>query len=152
MDPTVARRRFAAERVARLATVGPGGQPHLVPVTFAVLDAVGDGVIVFAVDHKPKRARQLRRLRNIAASPLVSFLVDHYTEEWSELWWVRADAIAEIVPADAGDSRFVAALEALAERYPQYRALSPDGPVVWSTVTAWSGWAAAGLLDCEPPA
>ena len=116
MDPTVARRRFAAERVARLATVGPGGQPHLVPVTFAVLDAVGDGVIVFAVDHKPKRARQLRRLRNIAASPLVSFLVDHYTEEWSELWWVRADAIAEIVPADAGDSRFVAALEALAER------------------------------------
>ena len=142
MDPAVARSRFAAERVARFGTVGPEGRPHLVPVTFAVLDDGGDGVIVFAVDHKPKRTRELRRLRNIDASPLVSFLADHYTDEWSSLWGVRADAVAETVPRGAGDPRFGTAIRALAERYPQYRAQPPGGPVVWSTVTGWSGWAA----------
>src|SRR5262249_12517357 len=50
-----ARRRFAAARVARLATVAADGRPHLVPVTFAVR---GD-VLVTAVDHKPKRTTRL---------------------------------------------------------------------------------------------
>jgi nitroimidazol reductase NimA-like FMN-containing flavoprotein (pyridoxamine 5'-phosphate oxidase superfamily) len=46
-----ARRRFAAARVARLATADAGGVPHLVPVVFAV-----DGdTIVTAVARKPKR-------------------------------------------------------------------------------------------------
>ena len=36
MDDHEARRRFAAARVARLATTRPDGTPHVVPVTFAV--------------------------------------------------------------------------------------------------------------------
>ena len=36
MDATAARARLAETRVARLATVGPNGKPHLVPVTFAL--------------------------------------------------------------------------------------------------------------------
>ena len=36
-------------------------------------------------------------MHNIAANPRVSFLVDAYTEDWDRLWWVRADAVAEIV-------------------------------------------------------
>jgi len=49
-DPDEARTRFAAARVARLATVGADGRPHLVPVCFAVVD----DSIVSAVDAKPK--------------------------------------------------------------------------------------------------
>ena len=45
------RSAFAVARVARLATADADGQPHLVPVTFAVN---GDHVF-FAVDAKPKR-------------------------------------------------------------------------------------------------
>jgi nitroimidazol reductase NimA-like FMN-containing flavoprotein (pyridoxamine 5'-phosphate oxidase superfamily) len=36
MTPHQAPRRFAAARVARLATADPAGRPHIVPITFAV--------------------------------------------------------------------------------------------------------------------
>ena len=66
MTPHQARRRFAAARVARLATVDAVGRPHIVPVTFAV-----DGDVVFsAVDAQPKRGTALKRLANVAANPL----------------------------------------------------------------------------------
>ena len=87
VTPAEARGRFAAARVARLATADATGQPHLVPVTFAV---AGD-MVYTAVDAKPKRTTALRRLANVAANPRVSLLVDHYDDDWSRLWWVRAD-------------------------------------------------------------
>jgi hypothetical protein len=45
-------------RVARLGTVGVDGAVRLVPICFAVVD----DWLVSAVDHKPKRTGQLRRL------------------------------------------------------------------------------------------
>ena len=70
-----------------------------------------------AVDHKPKRTTALRRLANLAANPRASVLADHYDEDWSRLWWVRADGTARIL--DAGPRAGAIAL--LAERYAQYR-------------------------------
>jgi PPOX class probable F420-dependent enzyme len=128
MEPAEARRRFAAARVARLATVGP----HIVPVTFAV-----EGDCVFtAVDHKPKRTTALKRLANIAADPRVSLLVDEYSDDWSALWWARADGVAAV---HASHPR---AVELLVERYEQYRERPPEGPVIAVTVERWSGWQA----------
>ena len=132
-----ARRRFSGAAVARLATVRETGQPHLVPVTFAV-----DGDHIYtAVDAKPKTTTNLRRLRNIAAEPRVAMLADHYEQHWAGLWWVRADGMASLLdrPADmAGPLRLLAA------RYPQYRASAPAGPVISIRVSRWSGWAASG--------
>ena len=132
-----ARRRFSGAAVARLATVRETGQPHLVPVTFAV-----DGDYIYtAVDAKPKTTTNLRRLRNIAAEPRVAMLADHYEQHWAGLWWVRADGMASLLdrPADmAGPLRLLAA------RYPQYRASAPAGPVISIRVSRWSGWAASG--------
>jgi len=132
-----ARRRFSGAAVARLATVRETGQPHLVPVTFAV-----DGDHIYtAVDAKPKTTTNLRRLRNIAAEPRVAMLADHYEQDWAGLWWVRADGVASLLdrPADmAGPLRLLAA------RYPQYRASAPAGPVISIGVSRWSGWAASG--------
>ena len=72
-----ARVRFAGARVARLATTGSDGQPHLVPITFAV-----DGdLICTAVDYKPKTTPNLRRLRNIQQNPRVALLADHYADD-----------------------------------------------------------------------
>ena len=134
-DGDWARMRFAQARVARLATVSAEGVPHLVPITFAVL---GD-TIVSAVDHKPKSTTRLRRLSNIAANPSVSVLVDDYHDDWTRLWWARADGLARAV---LDGPQFGTAVAALVRRYAQYRDLAPAGPVIVIDVSRWSGWAA----------
>jgi PPOX class probable F420-dependent enzyme len=129
-----ARQRFGTRRVARLATVDARGHPHIVVTTFAL-----SGTQVYlVVDEKPKSTRDLKRLRNIRANPAVSLLADHYDEDWTELWWVRADGRAEVVEAP---ELAVEAIDLLAERYPQYRASRPRGPVIAVTVDTWTGWA-----------
>jgi PPOX class probable F420-dependent enzyme len=130
-----ARRRFAAARVARLATVGGDGMPHLVPVTFAVRG----GVVVSAVDHKPKRTAALRRLANIEATGLVSLLVDRYEDDWTRLWWVRADGTARVLRAEADRTEPVRWLRG---KYPQYAQRPPAGPVILAEISHWRGWAA----------
>ncbi|WP_370963305.1 TIGR03668 family PPOX class F420-dependent oxidoreductase [Amycolatopsis sp. cg9] len=132
MTPEDARERFAAARVARLATVSAAGVPHLVPVTFAVR---GDEV-VFAVDHKPKSTTSLRRLRNIAENPAVCFLADGYAEDWAQLWWARADGTARIRP----DAERAEPVSWLVAKYPQYAERPPEHAVVVTTVHTWRGW------------
>ncbi len=131
-----ARERFAAGRVARLATMSPGSRPHLVPVVFAV---VGDTVWT-AVDAKPKSTRSLRRLANIEANPRVSLLVDHYEEDWSALWWVRVDGRARLVPV--GSAEGAARVASLVAKYPHYQVEPPPGPVVVIAVDGWNSWSA----------
>jgi PPOX class probable F420-dependent enzyme len=128
-----ARARFEAARVARLATADDLGRPHVVPLVFAVEGSV----IHSAVDAKPKSNTALRRLANIADNPQVSLLVDYYDDDWTRLWWARADGRAR-VQADGG-----VAIELLAQRYAQYREVPPDGPFIAITVERWSGWSAA---------
>jgi PPOX class probable F420-dependent enzyme len=129
-----ARGRFEQAPVARLATVSEDGQPHLVPIVFAV---VGD-VIVTAVDHKPKTTVRLRRLANIVANPRVTLLVDEYADDWSQLWWARADGIARTTDEPGDGLR-----TALITRYPQYDECPPGGPYILIDVDRWSGWSAA---------
>ena len=126
------RERVAAARVARLATVRPDGRPHVVPVTYA-LD--GD-LLVTAVDAKPKRTTDLQRLRNIAANPAVSVLVDAYDDDWSRLWWVRLDGSAEVAEPTAE------LLAPLIAKYPQYFDAPPAGPVIVVSVLSWTSWSA----------
>jgi PPOX class probable F420-dependent enzyme len=151
LDAAEARRRFTAARVARLATVDTAGRPHQVPVVFARHTADGTDRIVTAVDHKPKTTARLKRLANIAAHPSVCLLVDAYDEDWDQLWWVRADGEARILPPDHADPdlrrAYVTAVEALRAKYPQYRDRPPDGPVIAVTVGRWVGWESQ-----EPPA
>jgi PPOX class probable F420-dependent enzyme len=134
VTPEDARARFAEARVARLATADAAGRPHLVPIAFAV---AGD-TIYSAVDAKPKRTRALRRLANVRANPAVSLLVDHWDEDdWSRLWWVRADGRGRVLDPEDAEAR--RAVELLGERYPRQRA---EGEVLAVTVERWSGWTA----------
>jgi PPOX class probable F420-dependent enzyme len=137
VDAGEARGLFASVRVARLATVDAEGRPHLVPITFA-LD--GDDIVT-AVDHKPKRTTRLRRLANIEANPRVSVLADRYEDDWSRLWWARADGTARIV--EPGASEHERAVSRLAARYPQYEEQRPAASVILVSVSRWSGWRAA---------
>jgi PPOX class probable F420-dependent enzyme len=133
MQTDEARRRFSAARVARLTTVSAVGRPHVVPCTFAV-----DGDLIYsAVDAKPKSTTNLQRLRNIRANPNVAIIADHYEEDWSALWWVRADGKASVVEDQAS---IALPVRLLAERYPQYEAMPPRGPVIIIQVDRWTGW------------
>jgi PPOX class probable F420-dependent enzyme len=137
LTTTDALQRFSAQHVAVLGTADGAGTPHLVPVTFAVID----DCVVFAVDHKPKGGRQLRRLENIEGRAEVSFLVDHYDDDWEHLWWVRVDARATVVADALQDNRYDRAIDALAARYQQYREVRPHHAVVIAQVRTVTGWA-----------
>src|ERR1051326_878505 len=133
MDQATLRRHFTSSRVAHLATVDQDGRPHIVPIVFA-LEA---DTIYFAVDRKPKRTTNLKRVRNIGGNPRVAVLVDHYDDEWTSLWWARADGTASVLDPGPDADR---GLALLAERYAQYRSQPPAGPVVAIAVERWSGW------------
>jgi PPOX class probable F420-dependent enzyme len=136
MDTDEMRRRITTMSVARLATVGRDGRPHIVPITFAATE----DAVYFAIDRKPKKTTDLQRLRNIEANPAVSVLVDHYEDDWNNLWWVRIDGHARVL-REGPD--FDEAIALLAERYPQYRRGAPDGPAVKITIERISGWSAS---------
>lgn len=133
MEPADIRKRLDQATVAHLATAGPDGKPHIVPITFTTDGAT----LYFAVDAKPKRTANLKRLQNIAANPAVSVLVDHYEDDWTRLWWIRVDGTARIVD-DSSESERV--IELLARRHPQYRRARPKGPVVAIRMDRLSGW------------
>lgn len=137
MNEDTCRERFAASRVARLATNGDG-RPHLVPIVFALS---GD-TIYTAVDGKPKRTRLLQRLVNIERDPAVAVLADHYDGDWDRLWWVRADGIARVV---ADEATIRAGIDLLCSRYAQYRDARPAGPLIEISVATWTGWQALGV-------
>jgi len=119
--------------VARLATVDREGRPHVVPICF-VIDG---GTLYTAVDEKPKRTRRLKRLENIEANPQVEVLIDHYEDDWTQLWWVRLRGAARVVD----DPR---ALELLAVKYPQYRAEPPAGPAIAVVIEERTEWYGRG--------
>ena len=109
-------------RVARLGTVDADGAVRLVPICFVVVD----GWLASAVDHKPKRTGQLRRLDDMEHSGRATVLVDHYDDEdWSLLWWVRVRGRAVVDrSADAPD-----VVDALVAKYRQYAEHRPTGAV-----------------------
>ncbi|MCH8191770.1 MAG: TIGR03668 family PPOX class F420-dependent oxidoreductase [Chloroflexi bacterium] len=132
-------RFLAAHRVAHLATAGPDGRPHVVPICYAFHSRR----LFSPIDEKPKRvgAARLQRLRNIRANPQVTVVVDEYSDDWSRLGYLLVRGRAEIV--DEG-RRQPAALRRLRERYPQYRAMAleerpllvitPERVVSWGRV------------------
>lgn len=134
MTGAEARERFASARVARLATADSSGRPHLVPIVFCVQD----DHVYSAVDAKPKRTTALRRLANVRDNPAVALLADHYDDDdWSALWWVRADGHGRVLGAE--DPEAVRAIGLLRTRYPQQRV---TGAVLAVDVERWSGWSA----------
>ncbi|WKG03406.1 TIGR03668 family PPOX class F420-dependent oxidoreductase [Mycolicibacterium sp. HK-90] len=132
--------QFADAPCAVLATLGSDGAPHLVPVVFAVqlsTSAEIPATIYTAVDAKPKSTQRLRRLANIEGDSRVSLLVDHYTDEWAHLWWVRADGRAA---THYSGEEMATGYGLLRAKYPQYERIALNGPVITVSVTRWSSW------------
>lgn len=107
-------------RVGRLATADAAGRPLVVPVCFAF-----DGEALYsAVDDKPKRRRDLRRLRNVEENPHVSLVVDQWDEDWTRLSWVIVEGAGDVLRGGPDATRAVALLRG---KYPQYAAMDLEG-------------------------
>ena len=101
---SAAQRAFlASARRAVLATIAPDGRPRLVPICFVV---DGDPPMLYTpIDDKPKRTDDplaLARVRDIAADPRVTVLVDRWDEDWTRLAWLRAEGRATLLEPGAG--------------------------------------------------
>ncbi len=140
-------RRLDTWPVARLATVAPDGRPHIVPIVFVR----HDGALWSPIDGKPKRRLRngavLARLAHIAHEPRIALLLDHYDEDWRQLWWIRIDGRAE---QRGGDAAVEAALRL---RYPQYRETPVSvGAPTWIRiepvrVTSWAAGAVSSTAS-----
>lgn len=126
-------------RVGRLATADAAGRPLVVPVCFAFDDAA----LYSAVDDKPKRTRELRRLRNVRDNPQASVVVDVWDEDWTRLAWVMVEGRAEVL---THGTEFTRAIDLLRAKYPQYRTmnLERDGAVLRLQADRVLSWRAAG--------
>jgi PPOX class probable F420-dependent enzyme len=133
VDEELMRRRVEAARVARLATTTADGRAHVVPCCFVLSGAT----VYSAVDAKPKSSARLQRIRNLEANPSAALVVDHYDDDWTQLWWVRIDTTGRIVAA--GDE-LDAALALLTAKYPQYERQPPPGPVIAFDIRSWRAW------------
>ena len=110
----------ANERVCRVATANPEGQPHLVPVCHAV---AGGKLYIGSGDDGAK-------VRNIKANPRVTVTVDLYSDYWAELKGVMIQGTAKVIERGPAFQR---ARRKLYEKYPQYAkeaSLSPSDSVI----------------------
>ncbi len=130
--------------VARHATVSPEGEPYPVPICFVALDAdpTADHSptlrIYSVVDDKPKRTRNLKRVRNINDTGRAALIVDHYADDWTQLGWIQLRGDATLVDDSREHSEAVARLRA---RYPQYKTMNLEhAPLLRITVTHATEW------------
>lgn len=115
-----------------LGTVDGARGVHLVPVVFVVS---GNELVVPIDSLKPKSSRRLRRVDNLQADGRASIVVDHASDDWSELWWIRADLefVGSLDPEEPW-------LALLASKYPQYRNRSTIDSLLLFTIGSVRGW------------
>jgi len=120
-----------SQRVARVATVGPHGTPHNVPVCVVFVS----GRLYFASDRKA------RKVRNIRARPTVALSFDQYSENWKHLAGVMVVGKAAVVDQGAVFRRV---RQALYRRYRQYSRVAPieegQSVIVGVTPTGTFSW------------
>lgn len=134
------RRFLNNHRVARFATAEPGGQPHIVPICYAV----SDDSVYFTIDEKPKRLtdKPLKRIRNLQQNPYVALVVDRYEEDWTRLGWVMVQGEAALL--DHGEEHATAQL-LLKARYPQLERMEiSDLPVIAVRIKHVVSWGNLG--------
>jgi nitroimidazol reductase NimA-like FMN-containing flavoprotein (pyridoxamine 5'-phosphate oxidase superfamily) len=108
------------ERVCRVATAGPSGMPHLVPVCQVVVD----GKVYFASGTDGRKAANLRD------NPRVTVTVDLYSEAWAHLKGAMIQGRARLVTRGPLFRKIRARLYAKYPQYPKEAALDESDSVV----------------------
>ena len=126
------------QRLAHLATVSAGGEPHVVPICFALLGET----VYSAIDEKPKRGEpyRLRRVQNVLSNPQATLVADVYDDtDWTRLGFVLLSGRARMI--EPGGDEHARAVARLRERYAQYREMALDQrPVLALDVERVTTW------------
>jgi hypothetical protein len=144
LSPAQSHEHLAAHDHGILATLHRTRGADLVPVVYTMVD----GHVGVPVDLvKPKASTRLQRERNLEADPRATLLIDHWDrDDWSTLWWVRAQLRWVGPEPSASDASAILSArlgDQLAERHVQYRG-HPFARVLVFRVEAVTGWAAEG--------
>jgi len=137
LTETEALRRLASHDHGTLATVHPDRGVDAVPVVYAVTN----GFVGVPIDRvKPKSSFRLQREQNLEADPRAALLIERWDrDDWSKLWWVRAELRHEVSPA----SDLIASLAAqLSEAFMHYQD-QPFAGMLVLRIEAVSGWSAS---------
>ena len=130
------REIFDSCPIAHLATADRDANPHVIPVC-----CVSDGNAIFSVlDQKPKTVRlnDLKRVKNILSNPKVSLVIDHYDDNWQELWYLLVMGNANVIETGQTHSR---AIDLLHIKYPQYNNMDIDNnPIIEIKPTRIISW------------
>jgi hypothetical protein len=133
-----ARARLAAQVHGVLCTLHPERGPDPQPVVYAVTE---DGHLGVPIDRvKPKARTRLKREDNLEADPRGTLLIEHWeTEDWSRLWWVRAELRHLPDPPQSVIDDLAARLARTVRQY----ADQPFHRVLVCRVVSVTGWSAA---------
>lgn len=114
--------------------------PHIVPVVFVRQD----DQISCPIDGKPKSKQNLRRVKNLETNPNAALMLDHYSEDWEKLWWLRLDCRASVVEM----SPEIAAL--LRQKYSGYEDYDVGTSVIELICFNWNFWSMSGKHPERP--
>jgi pyridoxamine 5'-phosphate oxidase family protein len=87
---------LAGQRLGRIATVGPDGQPHVVPTSFRY-NAEHD-----AIDVGGLRISQTKKLRDVRHSGRASIVIDDVLPPWQPRM-IEVRGTAAVIPAGGKD-------------------------------------------------
>ena len=119
------------ERVARVATAGAGGMPHLVPVCHVL---VGDKIYFGS-------GRKGRKVLNVAANPRLALMVDVYSDDWDHITGVMVQGRGRVIERGSRFRRLRRRLYAKYPQYPREAALGEsDSVIVEVTPTRVFSW------------
>lgn len=138
LSQAAARQRLAENFHGVLCTMHPDRGPDPTPAVYVVSD---DGFIGVPIDTvKPKASSRLQREVNLAADARGAMLVQNWdADDWTRLWWVRADLehMEDVSQAVIDDLA-----ERLAGTVPQYGD-KPFHRVLVCRIVGVTGWAAS---------
>jgi PPOX class probable F420-dependent enzyme len=146
------QRAFLSDaRTVTMATRAPEGRPRLVPICFVVApgtDERGRAIVYSPIDEKPKQTNEpgaLARVRDILVLPEVTLLADRWSENWSELGWLRAYGVGELLePEPRERQEHDRAVSLLRDKYEQYREQHLEGrPIIKISVDRVVAWGTA---------
>jgi nitroimidazol reductase NimA-like FMN-containing flavoprotein (pyridoxamine 5'-phosphate oxidase superfamily) len=119
------------ERVARVATTGSSGMPHVVPVCHVL---VGQRLYFGSSDDG-------RKVLNLKENPKIAMTIDVYTDAWGQLRGVMVQGHARLVERGRQFQRIRARLYAKYAHYGREAALSPsDSTIVEVKPTRVFAW------------
>ncbi len=110
--PDPVKQFIAAARVCRIASVRPGGEPHVIPVC-PVFD--GDSTVYVDIGRRYTTAEALQD------APRIAVLIDEYDDVWSRLKGVLLRCRVEEAVGEERDRAWAM----IREKFPQYK------PIGW---------------------